>query len=599
MTQKAEDVFFFTLPEHRTLWRTEQVSALFKHVGLNALGTSATAVLLATSLIQLGVTDAAICLSWALMIALCAAAQIILRWLYNRSPPVDASWQRWAWSLTTISLAEGIIWGWATVYLAPAGFFEIQILVLAVTFGVAAAAIPARSSYLPSFCALALPATIPYVLMKVGDTSQVQQVSALFMLIYIGGMSGLALNVNRAFKTAIGSRIGLEELAEQFRHQKDRADEANQAKSRFLAAASHDLRQPAHALSLMIGALRDISLPEDATRLVALIDDSALALDRLFAALLEISQLDAGVVQVRRQNLPILPLLSRICADFRELAAAKNITLKLHPCSANVFTDPVLFGDRIMRNLISNAVRYTEYGRVVVGCRLRGSLLSVEVWDTGPGIPIDQQHRIFEEFYQLRHSDHDRMRGYGLGLAIVRRLTDLLGCRLSMTSQIFRGSCFRIDVPLAIGTAEDRDASYPEFSGVSARALIVVIDEAPSNREATCSLLRGWGHDVISADSLRQALQLLAVSPIIPSLIMCDYQLPNGDNGIEAIERLRSEYNDDIPAMLISGDNATDRTNEAAASGLPLLLKPVSSSKLRATISGLLFPGNSNVTQRF
>ncbi len=589
VTDKTGAEVSFILPEHRSLLRTEQVAALFRNVVLNALATGTTAVLLVTALIHLGVTDATISLAWVTSIAACVVAHLVLRWMYHRDASSDANWRRWAWSFTAISLVEGITWGWASVYLTTAGFFEVQVLVLAVTFGVATGAIPARSSYLPSFCALFFPATLPYVLLKVGDTSEVQQISALFMLIYIVGMGGLAFNVNRNFKAAVDLRIWSIELAERFRQQKELADQANQAKSRFLAAASHDLRQPAHALSLLIGALRGIALPEEATRLVALIESSAVALDRLFAALLEISRLDAGVVEVRRQNLPIYPLLSRICSDYREMAATKNIALKLLPCSASVFTDPVLFGDRIMRNLIANAVRYTDRGRVVVGCRLRGSLLSVEVWDTGPGIPIDQQQRIFEEFYQLKNPERDRAEGLGLGLAIVRRLTDLLECRLSVVSQPGRGSCFRIDVPLASATLpEELEAPLQEPGGALARGLVVVIDDELPIREAMSALLKSWGHEVVSATSVSQALQLLAACPIKPDLVICDYRLRNYENGIEAIEKLRSEYNEIIPAVLITGDTAPDRLQEAAASGLLLLHKPVSNSKLRAAVGNLL-----------
>jgi signal transduction histidine kinase/CheY-like chemotaxis protein len=589
VTDKAPAEVSFILPEYCTLVRTEQIAALFKNVGLNALGSLATSVLLATALNYLSVTDATTSVAWVTSTAMCVGAHVILRRAYHRRPTSDANWQRWALGFTAVSLVEGITWGWASVYLAPEGFFEIQVLVLAVTFGVVAAAIPARGSYFPAFCVLFFPATIPYVLLKIGDTSQVQQISGLFMLFYIAGMGGLAFNVNHNFKAAACLRIRSTALAEQFRQQKELADEANRAKSRFVAAASHDLRQPAHALSLLIGALRGIELPAEATLLVALIENSAVALDRLFAALLEISRLDAGIVEVHRQNLPIYPLLSRICSDYRELAAAKNITLKLKPCGASVFTDPVLFGDRIMRNLIANAVHYTDRGRVVVGCRIRGPYLSVEVWDTGPGIPTDQQQRIFEEFYQLKNVERDRAKGLGLGLAIVRRLTDLLGHQLSVVSQPDRGSCFRIDIPLASAMApEELEAPILESGGALARALVVVIDDELPIREAMSWLLKSWGHDVVSAGSVSQALQLLAACPIKPDILICDYRLRNEENGIEAIEKLRSEYNEIIPAMLITGDTAPDRLQEAAASGLPLLHKPVSKSKLRAAISNLL-----------
>lgn len=578
-----------TIPaNHDTSTGAEQVAALFKNIGLNALGTVATSVLLAAALMHLGILEQAVSFAWASSIALCAAAHMMLRWRYRRAVP-DPAWRRWALTFTALSLMEGMAWGWAAVYLAPDGYFEVQVLVLAVTFGVAAGAIPSRSFYFPAFCAFFVPTTIPYVLLKVGEASQVQQISGLFMMVYIVGMGGLAFNFNRNFKAAVDLRIESIALAEQFRRQKEVADEANQAKSRFMAAASHDLRQPAHALSLLIGALRGIALPEEATRLVASIEDSATALDRLFAELLEISKLDAGVIDVRRQNLPIYPLLKRICADYREQAAAKNIALTLIPNRNHVLTDPVLFGDRIMRNLIANAVQYTDAGRVVVGCRRHGSSLSVEVWDTGSGIPSEQQQRIFEEFYQLKNSERDRSKGLGLGLAIVRRMADLLGYKVTVVSRPGRGSCFRVDVPIVRAAAHELvEAPFNEQSGALARALIVVIDDERSIREATSSLLRGWGHHVISAGSVNEVLQLLAKCPVEPKLVICDYRLRNEQNGIEAVETLRSEYNENIPAILITGDTSPDRLQEAADSGLLLLHKPVSKSKLRAAMSNLL-----------
>ena len=189
----------------------------------------------------------------------------------------------------------------------------------------------------------------------------------------------------------------------------------------------------------------------------------------------------------------------------------------------------------------------------------------------------------------MENSERDRAKGLGLGLAIVRRLTDLLGCKLSMVSQPSRGTCFRIDVPLANATApKEPEVPLQGPSGSLARALVVVIDDEPSIREAMSSLLKRWGHDVVSAASVGHALQLLANCPIKPDLMICDYRLPNDENGIEAIEKLRLEYNDISPAMLITGDTAPDRLQEAAASGLLLLHKPVSNSKLRAAVSNLL-----------
>ena len=590
---EAETVASFTMPKYRTLMRAEQVAALFRNVGFNALSATAAAVLLATALIYLGVADEAISLAWASSSAICAAAHLVLRRIYHRRLPSDPHSQRWAWIFTAISLLEGGTWGWASVYLAPRGFFEIQMLVLAVIFGVAAGAIPARSSYLPSFCGLFFPATIPYVLLKVGDTSQLQQISGLFMLIYIVGMGGLAFNLNRNFRAAVDLRVRLMVLAERLREQKELADEANRAKSRFLAAASHDLRQPVHALGLFIGALRRVAMPLEGQRLIEQIEESTVAMDGLFSTLLDISQLDAGTVEVQRQSFPVAALLDRICRDHAAEAIAKELSLVCVKSTAVVDCDPVLL-ERILRNLVANAVRYTDQGRVLVGCRRRETTISIQVLDTGPGIPPDQHDRIFQEYYQLGNPERDRSKGLGLGLAIVRRLVDLMGCDMTLRSrqgQDFKeghGSCFEVSIPVASGDIPARKEAPEATSGALAHGFIVVIDDEFAIRNAMSALLAGWGHETIVVGSGDEAIRQLSNRAQKPDLIICDYRLRDGANGIAVIDSLRSAYGEAIPAMLITGDTAPARLAEAKASGLPLLHKPVSNGKLRAAIVHLI-----------
>jgi CheY-like chemotaxis protein len=309
-------------------------------------------------------------------------------------------------------------------------------------------------------------------------------------------------------------------------------------------------------------------------------------MDSLFSAILDISRLDAGVVDVHPKPFSIQPMLERICRDHAEEAKAKGVGLVSVPSRAVVATDPVLI-ERILRNLISNAVRYTDCGRVVVGCR-RGPTLRIEVWDTGPGIALDQQERIFQEYVQIGNPERDRAKGLGLGLAIVRRLTDLLGCELELRSWPGFGSCFSVAVPLAArgleAVADGGDAS----AGIAARGLIVVIDDEAAILNAMAALMTGWGYNVVAAGSGAEVLAQMAEVAARPDLIICDYRLRGGETGIAAIEALRSEYNATIPAMLITGDTAPDRLAEARASGLLLLHKPVPNGKLRAAVAHLM-----------
>jgi CheY-like chemotaxis protein len=244
--------------------------------------------------------------------------------------------------------------------------------------------------------------------------------------------------------------------------------------------------------------------------------------------------------------------------------------------------------ERILRNLVSNAVRYTERGRILVGCRRREHAIALQVWDTGVGIPTDEQARVFEEYYQVGNPERDQTKGLGLGLAIVRRLAELLGCELELRSEPGRGSCFEFTLPLAKDAPIAAEPSPENRRGALARGLIVVVDDEQAIRQATASLLTGWGFHVVAAASGDEAVARLSAASAPPDLIICDYRLRGEENGLGAIERLRSEYNESIPAMLITGDTAPDRLAEAQASGLLLLHKPVSNSKLRAAIVNLV-----------
>jgi signal transduction histidine kinase len=421
---------------------------------------------------------------------------------------------------------------------------------------------------------------------SISSSEPLHRISLLLMFVFVGGIGGLGFTTNRSFKQLVRLRIRTEEMALDLQRQKEIAERANLAKSTFLAAASHDLRQPVHALGIFVGALRGVAMSPEGRRIVEQIEESTAAMDGLFAALLDISRLDAGVVAVERRAFAIGPLLDRISRDHQEEAIAKGISLVWKRCAAVVMTDPVLM-ERILRNLVSNAVRYTDCGRIVVGCRRRGDIAVVQVWDTGRGIPLDQQESVFREYYQLGNPERDRAKGLGLGLAIVRRLTDLLQCRLTLRSQPGRGSCFEVSIPLADGALEVAELPASP-SGALAKGLVVIVDDELAIRDATRTLLSGWGHDVIAVASGDEAIFCLSTCPIQPDLIICDYRLRDGENGIAVIERLRSEYNEAIPALLITGDTAPDRLAEARASGLLLLQKPVSNGKLRAAIVNLI-----------
>jgi signal transduction histidine kinase/CheY-like chemotaxis protein len=402
-------------------------------------------------------------------------------------------------------------------------------------------------------------------------------------------LEALADQFNHMAEQLEESYAGLERKVEERTHQ---LELANLAKSRFLAAASHDLRQPVHALGLFVEQLHGHMKSAEGGRLVKRIDASVAAMNELFNALLDISRLDAGVLGTEIAEFPVAQVLKRIESTFAGAASEKELSLRVVPSSAWVRSDPILL-ERILLNLVSNAIRYTAVGGVVVGCRRRGESVRVEVWDTGIGIPEDQQRNIFGEFYRL--AGRNTHGGLGLGLAIVDRLCGLLGHPLELTSTVGRGSRFSITVALAVAHAtivEERDTvevhdTPPVVADVSNGKLVVVIDDDPLVLDGMCGVLRTWGCRVVAAPSPDAILAGLARQDV-PDLIISDYRLAGGHAGITAIHDLRESFGAPIPAFLISGDTAPERLREAQESGHYLLHKPIRPMQLRAMLHHLL-----------
>jgi len=572
--------------------RLAQTEALFKAVPVGVSAAAIASVLLFAILRRLGAASSGGA-PWSLFVVACALCHLALARGYARAGPKGDEWRRWALWCTAVCLAEGLAWGWAPIGLVATGGLAMELVVLAVTLAVAEGAVPAFGAYLPAFYALFLPATLPYAVFSAFSSDSLERLTSLLMLVFIGAIGALGYLTNRSFVEIVGLRIRTEEMALDLQRQKDIAErareiaeKANLAKSSFLAAASHDLRQPVHALGMFVGALRAVPMAPEGRRIVEQIEASTMAMDGLFSALLDLSRLDAGVVAVERQAFAIGPVIERLCRDHREEAMAKGVSLVCKPCSAIVWSDPVLI-ERILRNLVSNAARYTERGRIVVGCRRRGAAIAVQVLDTGPGIPPDQQEQVFQEYTQLGNPERDRTKGLGLGLAIVRRLVALLERQLTLHSEPGRGSCFELTIPLAEDQSPVAEPGPMAASAAPARGLVAVIDDERAIRDAASGLLTGWGYDVVAVGGADEAIERLSALPAKPALILCDYRLREGESGLAVIERIRAEYNEAIPAILITGDTAPDRLAEAEASGLVLMHKPVSNGKLRAAIVNL------------
>jgi signal transduction histidine kinase len=362
--------------------------------------------------------------------------------------------------------------------------------------------------------------------------------------------------------------------------------EASQHKSRFLAAASHDLRQPLHALELFVGQLPHHMRSTEGRVLADRIDTAVATMSELFNDLLDISRLDAGVLNPTITEFPIAPLLEKIENTFATAAHLKGIAFRLRKCSAWVRSDPILL-ERIVLNLVSNAVRYTVSGRVIVGCRRREGTIRVEVWDSGPGIPEIQRQKIFNEFYRLPNSGGG---GLGLGLAIVERLCTLLQHPIDLISTLGKGSRFSVTVPVSEAKPQSRRAQpSPTTLDVLRGKLVIVIDDDPLVLSGMGGLLDSWGCHVLTVGTPEAALKVLSTGAK-PDLIISDYNLDNAKTGIDAINRIRAAFGS-IPAFLISADTLPERRSEAHECGYHLLFKPVRPVALRALMSQLLVNG--------
>ncbi|HEY3811582.1 MAG TPA: hybrid sensor histidine kinase/response regulator [Caulobacteraceae bacterium] len=521
--------------------------------------------------------------AWLAITAASAVWQLLLCLGFWRARPADARWRFWAGAFCAAGFVEGCRWGLGEIWLATPGSIDQQLWVLLVATSAAASAVSSLGSFTPAFYALLLPATVPFAIWSVSRGDPLHWAMAVLDMVFATAVALLGRVQSASLTRALELRFENLDLADDLKFQKERAESANAAKTSFLAAASHDLRQPLHALGMFVAALERQPMGPGARGLTGQIDESLDAMNGLLDALLDVSQLDAGVVHPRPSVFPIQPLLERICRDYAPELNRKGVGLGLHPCSLSVRTDPAML-EQILRNLLSNAVRYTDRGRVVVGCR-RGPRLTVGVWDTGPGIAPDHQARIFEEFYQIGNLERDRDRGLGLGLAITRRVAALIDCPVTLRSTPGRGSAFMIQAPLAAAepVIEAPAAEPMPATGVG---LIAVVDDEAAVREGMRSLLRAWGYDVVVAASGDEIIELL--NGRAPRLVICDWRLRGGESAMTVIARVRAACRTTIPALLITGDTAPERLREAHDTGLVLLHKPVPGGRLRAAIGNLI-----------
>lgn len=366
------------------------------------------------------------------------------------------------------------------------------------------------------------------------------------------------------------------------------AEQSNHEKSRFLSSASHDLRQPIHALDLFADALEQ-RVVGDEQKILAKMRSSIDAMGGLLHSILDLSKLDAGLVQVDTTAFSLTPMLNRLASELSVLAQEKGINLSVTSIQDDTIeSDTVLF-ESIVRNLLSNAIKYTDSGTVSLSCRIDQHHCIIRIKDTGVGISDEEQAKVFHEFYQVNNSEQDRSKGIGLGLAIVQRSCQLLGHILNMQSKLGEGTIFEVSVPISKVKVASQ---IPAMINTQLNAVVIVIDDEKEIREGMESMLIPWGCDVLSAESLEEVKRIIRTDPLGMQkidLIVADYHLRDGLNGLDAILAIRESLAlPHLPALIISGDTEAKRMQEMKEVDLQVLYKPVKAVQMRAMMRHLL-----------
>lgn len=487
---------------------------------------------------------------------------------------------------TMMAFVSALAWGSAPLLLMPEAL-EYQVLLLLVICIIAFSGTVYFSYHTPAFYAFVFPLLIMTAVAFLLQGGRVQLILSVGMIGMLVAVLRFGRNFNEALTRAINVSLENTALVDELTEQKETAIKANLAKTRFLASASHDLRQPMHTIGLLVALLRNRGGPPEQNNIIEKIHGATQAMENLFTGLLDISKLDAGMVKANVEDFAIADVLDSARVNFAPQAEDNGLTLRLAPCSAAVKSDAVIL-ERIIANLVANAVRYTKRGKILVGCRRRKNAIEIQVWDTGIGIPADRQTEIFQEFFQLGNAERDRTKGLGLGLSIVKRSADLLGHPIAVRSAPGNGSCFSVTVARGakLAASETIQAGDPNASRRVEvfNLFIVVIDDELDIRFAMQSILEQWGCHVLSAASASEAITQLRNHLRTPDLIISDYRLRDNQNGILAVQAIRAALEEELPAIIITGDLAAEELRQVTVLGLPLAHKPISAEHLRQLI---------------
>ena len=565
----------------------DQIELLFRQTYTVLIAVVVVATALAVSFSA--VTDDTLVSYWLGSIYALSVLRLVLLRVFNKRNRSETSNLRWAYTGAVLSLISGSQWAIGAYIFFTPGEDLLNALLTVLLLGMVSGSIASLSAFPLAHIGYSVPPLLTLTYLFLGAGKNEYTIMGILAFTFLLISLNFSRNIYRTIITSIDLRHENLELVEKLADERDRAKDADQAKSKFLAAASHDLRQPLQAISLLTESLHNnLEKPENRNISVK-ISKSVQGLRELFDGLLDVSKLDAGAIIANYSHFDFETLVVDLVKEFKPLTDDKNISLINNTQPHIVRSDPLLV-KRIMQNLTSNAVKYTSTGgEVVISTEVENTNVIVSIKDNGTGISEENLEKIFQEFQQLDNPERDRRKGLGLGLAIVRRLCEIIESRIRVFSTLKHGSVFSFALPIGKKEKVEKIETsyqyvvnrYADFSGVQ----VLVIDDEKDVREAIVQTLRSWGCLTIDLEDVTQQ-EMNQIQGI--ELVVSDYRLRNGRTGVDVIEDVRNYLGKTTPGILITGDTAPDRIRQASISGNMLLHKPVNPAQLRMAINQAL-----------
>lgn len=507
-------------------------------------------------------------------------ARLLLWRQFCRLPPGRDAAPRWRVLALAAALLSGCVWGSAAPLLYPPLVPDHQVFLLVLLTLLPVVPIAALAVYMPAFYAYFIPCVAPFIVTLALHDSRPERMAALLLAMMMVAMMTFARLYSQRFAEAIRLRLQLA----------DRSAALQAAvlhKSRFIAAASHDLRQPVHAMGLFLASMQQSAARPDDARMLGLLDRSLRNLRSMLTNMLDVARLDAAAVKPRLRCFDVAAMLFKLRDEFEPLAERKRLQLRCRAPALVVRSDAALL-ERMLRNLLANALNYTRQGGVSLVALPRADEVLLQVRDTGIGIASDQVDHVFQDYGRVRDVDDGDAGGLGLGLAIVRRLAALLGHRLQLRSKPGRGTV----ITLALRREQVADfvdrADPPSVDCAMPAALVMVIDDDPAVLASMAALMHRWGHRTLTCVSVAQALAELARCARPPAVLVIDYWLGDGQTGPSAVAALQPRLGDAVPVILVTADTSPERVRQSLQAGYWLLHKPVDPQQLRVCMAQAL-----------